>query len=236
MAKKKTSKTSPKPQPARPYHLLAPFIVSVVASLLYVAPQEVPNVSMAAVKVLPILSLMWAVFKKEKLEGEVLVVFIGLFLSLFGDYYMVWPEESFLEGTVSFMVVESFYITSLGFKPANWMTGPLVYSLGLFWITLTYPVIPTPVLKIAVTFYALFLSTLLWRSIDRARFRKDIPWERRASSVAGAALIVASDMGIGTLQLGRLVPHFVAQFYILSTYYLAQLLLVMGACGNLWKV
>lgn len=235
--KKSSTPSTPKPRPPFPYRLFVPFGVCVAMALLYVAPQEVPKLSMAVVKCLPILSLMSLILQKENLKGggEVTLVFIGLGLSLFGDYYLIWPDEKFVEGVVSFVIAESFYITSHGFKKVSWRSGVFVYSLALFSITYVYQFLPSPVHKLAATFYSLSLGTMLWRTVDRAWLRRDIPWERRMSSVAGAAMLVVSDFCIGTLQFGRLVPHVVAQLTILSTYYLAQMLLVLGACGRLWR-
>ncbi|KAK8385230.1 hypothetical protein O3P69_012203 [Scylla paramamosain] len=212
MARKKrtSATTTTRSHGAFPYRLFLPFVVCVAASLVYVAPQEVPKLSMA-------------------------VSFIGLGLSLFGDYYLIWPDETFLEGLVSFVVAESFYITSHGFKKVSWRSGVLVYSLCLFSLTVVYNFLPTPIHKIAVTFYSFSLGTMLWRTIDRAWLRRDIPWGRRVCSAGGATALVVSDFCIGTLQFGRLVPHALAQLTILSTYYLAQLLIVLGACGRLWR-
>ncbi|XP_063847050.1 lysoplasmalogenase TMEM86B-like [Scylla paramamosain] len=239
MARKKrtSATTTTRPHGAFPYRLFLPFVLCVAASLVYVAPQEVPKLSMAVVKCLPILSLMVVILQKESLKGggEVALVFIGLGLSLFGDYYLIWPDETFLEGLVSFVVAESFYITSHGFKKVSWRSGVLVYSLCLFSLTVVYNFLPTPVHKIAVTFYSFSLGTMLWRTIDRAWLRRDIPWGRRVCSAGGATALVVSDFCIGTLQFGRLVPHALAQLTILSTYYLAQLLIVLGACGRLWR-
>lgn len=68
----------------------------------------------------------------------------------------------------------------------------------------------------------------------RARFQKDVPGVRRLCTALGAATFCVSDLCIVVLQLGRLLPHLYAQLIILSTYYLAQLLLVLGSAERFW--
>ncbi|XP_037799119.1 lysoplasmalogenase-like protein TMEM86A [Penaeus monodon] len=219
-----------------PYHHLLPYLASVVVSLVFFAPDEAPTGKGLALKCFPIVLLTLHLKAVEgSRQGEAKWVYRALQFSVVGDAFLVWPDQFFIQGILFFAVAQILYIKAFGFREVSIGLGAIpLYGLSLIVLVLILPGLPTP-LRVAVPVYALIITTMLWRAVDRARLRTDLSQERRLSSLLGAVIFVISDLCIATLQVGQLIPHAYAQVIILLTYYLAQLFLVLGSFESFWE-
>ncbi|XP_071513049.1 lysoplasmalogenase TMEM86B-like [Panulirus ornatus] len=217
-----------------PLHQLLPFAVTVGACFVWYVPVEEPSVAGMVLKCLPIVCLLVFLATTEQGQGESAKVQAALCFSLVGDAFLVWPENYFLGGIVFFGVAQGLYVFSFGWKGVSWVLGVALHGLNLLVLSVMLPTMPTLYLKVAIAIYSFTITSMFWRALDRSRFRKDLPGARRLCTALGAATFCVSDLCIVVLQLGRLLPHLYAQLIILSTYYLAQLLIVLGSAESFW--
>ncbi|MDX1599926.1 MAG: lysoplasmalogenase [Anaerolineales bacterium] len=149
------------------------------------------------------------------------VVAIALMFSLFGDVFLMLPQDRFLAGLVSFLLAHLAYLTAFTGDTRGVM--PVAIGLPILAIAIGAYAFLAPGLgrrRIPVLAYALVISFMLWTAWGRAlRF----PEPRTFSAGIGASLFFVSD---GLLAFHRFRAHQQwGQAAILSTYYLAQLLL-----------
>lgn len=145
-------------------------------------------------------------------------VLIGLVLSLGGDVALLWPQQGFLPGLVSFLLAHLAYLvafTRVRRFAAVWAPF-VVYALvaGAILAALWHSV-PGP-LRLPVLAYVLCLASMaaqaavLWRS-----------GAPRAGILAiGGALFVVSDALLATNKFALPLPA--SGFWILATYWSAQ--------------
>jgi len=149
----------------------------------------------------------------------------GLVFSLAGDCLLMFSGY-FIPGLLSFLVAHLFYIAL--FKQGQpWFPSrrALVATLGVG--ALMYAVLfagLTPVLRIAVAAYVLVIALMAAQAIGRATVLRD----RASVWVAiGAGFFMLSDALLATNKFATPLP--MAQLWVLSTYYIAQILMTRFA-------
>jgi sterol desaturase/sphingolipid hydroxylase (fatty acid hydroxylase superfamily)/uncharacterized membrane protein YhhN len=147
----------------------------------------------------------------------------ALVFSLVGDVLL---PANFIPGLVSFLIAHLCYI-ALFRQDAPWLPSrkalACTIAAAIVMYAILFPNLP-PVLKIAVAAYALVIATMAAQAIGRATVLKDA----NAIGVAiGALVFMLSD---STLAINKFaVPLPMAEFWVLATYYVAQLLIVHHA-------
>jgi alkylglycerol monooxygenase len=149
----------------------------------------------------------------------------GLSGSLVGDVLLM-QSGLFIPGLVSFLVAHLFYIAlfrqgmpwfpSRRALAATLGVGALMYAF--LWSGLN------PVLKVAVAAYVVVIALMAAQAIGRAVVLRD------AASIwvaVGAGFFMLSDATLATNKFALPVP--MAQFWILATYYVAQILIACNA-------
>ncbi|XP_068245038.1 lysoplasmalogenase TMEM86A-like [Palaemon carinicauda] len=229
----KSSQKSPVRVPKElPAHHLVPYLLAVLASFVWFLPWD-PTPWRTFLKFLPILYLIAYLGVTEKGKGESGKIFFGLIFSAVGDAFMAYPDTWFLQGIQTFGISQIFYTAAFGFKAIKLPLGIGLYAIGFVLLYFILPHIPSP-LNVAIPIYNLLIGTMFWRALDRYILMTHIRLERRVCSVLGAVLFITSDTCIVFLQIFKLIPHIPAQIIILSTYYAAQLLLMLGSAENFW--
>ena len=148
----------------------------------------------------------------------------GLGCSLAGDSFLMFPGF-FIPGLVSFLVAHLCYI-ALFKRGLPWFPTrrALLATLGIG-VAIYAIVFPglSPVLRIAVGTYVVVIALMAAQAIGRATVLRDRP----AVAVAvGACLFMLSD---GLLAINKFaLPLPMGQFWVLGTYYGAQILIVAG--------
>jgi alkylglycerol monooxygenase len=149
----------------------------------------------------------------------------ALACSLVGDCFLMFPGF-FIPGLVSFLIAHLFYIALLR-QGLSWFPSrralPITFGLGAAMYAFLFNGL-NPVLKIAVAAYVVVIALMAAQAIGRAAVLRD------KSSVAvavGAGFFMLSDSLLATNKFVFPLP--MAQFWVLATYYVAQILIACNA-------
>jgi uncharacterized membrane protein YhhN len=147
----------------------------------------------------------------------------GLVLSLGGDVALLWPQQGFLPGLVSFLLAHLAYLRAFT-RDTRFAARPLAFAayaavagalLAVLWTG-----VPGP-MRVPVLVYVAALASMAAQALARW-------WQHRSSPAAGsmrhaavgAALFVCSDALIAIDRFHRPLPH--ALVPILALYWIAQ--------------
>jgi alkylglycerol monooxygenase len=149
----------------------------------------------------------------------------GLVFSLAGDCFLMFPGF-FIPGLAAFLVAHLFYI-GLFKQGVPWFPSSraLVVTLGLggaMYAFLFNGLDPT--LKIAVAAYVVVIALMAAQAIGRAVVLRD---KASALVAVGAGFFMLSDSLLATNRFAFALP--MAQFWVLATYYVAQILIAANA-------
>lgn len=149
---------------------------------------------------------------------------ISLLFSLGGDVFLMLPGDYFIPGLASFLVAHVFYFVIFrdghAWFPHKGALG-VVLAFGAAMYAVLWSHLPDPALKAAVAAYVTVICLMAGQAIGRAIVQGDAS----ARWVAvGACIFMASDSMIAINQFLTPVP--LAGFWILFTYYAAQILIV----------
>lgn len=156
----------------------------------------------------------------------------GLWLSLAGDVFLMWPQ-GFLPGLVSFLLAHLAYIVaftrSLRFA-ARWQPFALYGAVAALLLAQLWPGIPAPLQAPVVAYVACLASMAaqagaLWLA---ARGGPDAPLARRAA--IGGLLFMTSDALLAFNKFDAPLP--LASVWILATYWTAQVLIAASMRGR----
>ena len=149
----------------------------------------------------------------------------GLAASMAGDVLLML-KGMFIPGLVTFLIAHLFYI-ALFRQGMTWFPSrrALMATLGVgvsmyafLWSGLA------PVLKVAVAAYVVVIALMAAQAIGRALVLRDAA----STAVAvGACFFMLSDAMLATNRFALPLP--MAQFWVLSTYYIAQMLIACNA-------
>ena len=149
----------------------------------------------------------------------------GLAFSLVGDCFLMFPGF-FIPGLVAFLAAHVCYIALFRQGVAWFPSGrALVATLGVgaAMYAFLYNGL-APGLKVAVAAYVVVIALMAAQAIGRATVLRD----RASMAVAfGAVFFMASDSLLATNKFAFPLP--MAQFWVLATYYAAQLLIACNA-------
>ncbi len=155
------------------------------------------------------------------------ILMAALAASLAGDVFLMLPGGYFIPGLASFLVAHLFYI-ALFHQGVPWFPSrrALVATLGVggamygwVWAGLT-----DPVLQVAVAAYVSVISLMVAQAIGRAAVQRD---SRSAAVALGACVFMLSDSLIAINRFVQPLP--LVSLWVLSSYYLAQVLMVHNA-------
>ncbi len=156
-----------------------------------------------------------------------LILLGALVASLVGDVLLMQSDAYFIPGLVAFLVAHGFYIALFLQDSPRFPSGrALLATLGvgaamLVWL---WGGLTDPGLKIAVPVYVGVIALMAAQAIGRATVLRDA----RAWGVAvGALVFMLSDALIAVNRF--VLPLPLAPLWILSSYYLAQCLIVHNA-------
>ena len=104
-------------------------------------------------------------------------IFVGLLFSMIGDACLVYKEQYFVPGLISFAVAHVIYFTAFGIKPFNIRLALALMALCVPISAIYIPFITSYVLKVLVPAYILLILSMLWRAISRlCIFNKEVEW------------------------------------------------------------
>lgn len=145
-------------------------------------------------------------------------VLIGLVASLAGDIALLWPQQGFLTGLVSFLLAHLAYLwafTRLRPFASDWRPFVLYAAVAGGILALLWPGVPGA-LRVPVVAYVAALASMAAQAA--VLWRAGLP--RGAVLALGGALFVASDGLLATNKFSGPLP--LASLWILATYWSAQ--------------
>ncbi|MDO8449912.1 MAG: lysoplasmalogenase family protein [Rhodoferax sp.] len=151
----------------------------------------------------------------------------ALAASLAGDVFLMLPGGYFIPGLASFLVGHLFYI-ALFHRGMPWfpsrraLLGTLGVGAAMYaWV---WGGLNDPVLKVAVAAYVTVIALMTAQAIGRAQVQRD---PASTAVAVGACFFMLSDSLIAINRFVQPVP--LVALWVLSTYYMAQILIVHNA-------
>lgn len=151
-------------------------------------------------------------------------LFWGLIFSCIGDAYLVFPDY-FLFGISAFVVAQSIYVSLFGGGLVMFWSATqaeVIIGLGVAAISCLVCVLIVRhtklLLAVVVAIYCVLISIMLWSALIQAYRSLN---DHTIIRAAGATMFYTSDLLLGVDKWGMKIPY--AQFFIMTTYYSAQL-------------
>lgn len=168
-----------------------------------------------------LLVIAWAFTRGAEVPVQRRRILIGLWLSLAGDVFLLWPGQGFLPGLVSFLLAHLAYIAAFsvpvrfGAKPVAFAVYGVIAALILSQLWGGVPA----ALRAPVVGYVVCLACM---AAQAAAWWLSAPASPLARCAAvGGLLFMASDSLLAINKFASPLP--LAALWILSTYWLAQL-------------
>lgn len=158
-------------------------------------------------------------------RSHTLLLVAALLLCLAGDVFLMLPGL-FIPGLVSFLLAHLCYLALFRqgqrwFPSGKALAGTLAAAVVMY--AILFPHLD-PVLKVAVAAYALVIATMAAQAMGRAAVLRD---PAAVGVAVGAGLFMLSDALLAINRFAQPLP--LAQLWVLSTYYAAQVLIVRNA-------
>lgn len=221
------------PTPVRPPAPLAPLaVVAPVCAVLAIlsAPwafgQPWLNFVFKPLTTLLIIAYAWPRGRSRPVSRR--WVLAGLWLSLCGDVALMWPQQGFLPGLVSFLLAHLAYLWAFTRDGVRLAARPLPFVfygvLAALILWQLWPGVPAG-LRLPVLAYVLCLASMAAQAavlgLQTRADGPDDPRRRRGVVLAlGGALFLASDALLATNRFALPLP--LSGLWILATYWLAQ--------------
>ena len=158
-------------------------------------------------------------------RGFDLKLLAALLLCLAGDVFLMFPGY-FIPGLVSFLAAHLCYLL-LFRQGVRWFASgrallATLVAAGVM-VAVLFPHLG-PVLRVAVTAYALVIALMAAQAIGRATVLRD---PASVAVAVGAGFFMLSDTLLAINRFAQPLP--MASFAVLATYYLAQVLIVSNS-------
>ena len=216
----------------------AAFIILVLVFFFVSYPnltQPEETVTLGFFKILPMLTLIYTVTQTpevDEVHAQQMKHFkYGLIFSVVGDIFMNWKSAHFIPAMGMFALAQLFYIRSFRLKPTGYEAASFCFTSGFVSFMFLLPGIKERGLQTAVFIYGGLVMAVWWRTIVR--------WQTTPSlinmlGVFGGLSFAVSDfiIGLDTWKFPKRVPYAFAM--IMTTYYLAQLLLTLSVVNYGW--
>ncbi len=151
----------------------------------------------------------------------------ALAASLAGDVFLMLPGNYFIPGLASFLLAHLFYIALLRqgipWFPSRWaLLGTLAVGAAMYiWV---WGGLSDPILKVAVAAYVGVIALMVAQALGRAT----VQGNPASKAVAlGACIFMLSDSLIAINRFVQPLP--LVSLWVLSSYYLAQFLMIHNA-------
>ena len=151
----------------------------------------------------------------------------ALLASLAGDMFLMLPANWFIPGLASFLVAHLFYVSlfrsgQVWFPSRRALVATLAFGVAM--LAFLWGGLGNNALKAAVAAYVAVIALMAAQAIGRATVLRD------AQSIAvalGACIFMLSDSLIAVNRFVTPIP--LAGLWVLSSYYLAQILIVLNS-------
>lgn len=195
----------------------------VISAIHIFADYKFPN-AVYFTKPLPLLFIIfYCLLSKDLFQSNKLFIFLGFIFTLAGDLLLI-NKKYFYFGLISFLITHLFFITYLllQFHPHF---NIIIFFIIVFAFIMFYRQIITRVQskKSYLNLYGIILFILLWQSLEQLNYYKN------SSSLIFAIGIILFAISDILIAFNKFIAKFhSAQFLILSTYFLAQFLILIS--------
>ena len=179
--------------------------------------------------IIPLLGLTYYYSLEKKLSFFKDAILLALFFSWLGDILLL-NESMFVPGLISFLTAHIFYIyffarTNSGQASYFKLRPVMLIAVLAYLIEFMYLLWPSlGAMKIPVLLYGITISTMLSAAIWQYQKLDD---RTSLFMIIGATLFVTSDSILAVNKFSS--PFETAGIFIMTTYILAQLFIVLGA-------
>jgi len=183
-------------------------------------------------RVMPVLHLVFMVVStsmdedvKAKSSRYRWHIALGLISACIGDGCTVFVD---IPGVIVSIFGHLFYIRAFGIRPLG--SGPMAASFAIALVAVYFffvDIIPMSIFKVAVAVYLLIVFTMSWRSM--VVLCKEQSFDSFLACL-GSSLLIASDVLLLVDKFHK--PFNQAPFWIMLTYYIAQLGIGLSACNT----
>jgi uncharacterized membrane protein YhhN len=208
---------SPRLSSALPWLVLASALLCIAA-----ATAVIPSAAAFVFKPLTtLLVIVWAWPRGAAQATQRRLVLVGLWLSLAGDVFLLWPREGFLPGLVSFLLAHLAYIAAFS-VPVRFAARPLVFAayavVAAAILSALWHGVP-PGLRVPVIAYVACLASM---AAQAAVWWRSAPTSTEARWAAlGGLLFMASDSLLAINKFATPLPA--SALWILASYWAAQM-------------
>ena len=169
-----------------------------------------------------ILIILFSIFQVPEVSiFYKMMIIYGLAFSMLGDIMLMLPTDKFMHGLASFLIAHIFYIIAFvsdSIFPANILYLIPGLIIGAIILRILLPRVEGKTIPIVI--YSLVLILLLWQATSRLGLSYS---HSSIVALVGSIFFISSDV---TLVFNRFVRKLKdGQLFILSTYYIAQLLI-----------
>ncbi|CAG0883686.1 unnamed protein product [Cyprideis torosa] len=211
---------------------LVPFLKTTAIYYVVFIPNDEPSTFAVVLKCLPVLSLVFFVLLHGMSLGQEHAysrrVLFGLAFSMLGDAFLIY-EEAFVHGIAAFAIAQIMYISAFGFSPIKPAIGGILGGVASLVYSFVAPFLDGPLAYI-IPMYIILLTVMGWRAIARVQFFEELwTWTKLCSCVGGIAFVI-SDSVLAVNAFLVTVPYH--QAIIMTTYYLAQLMIALSVVDS----
>ena len=205
------------------------FLIVISSCITIRAKTNHSTIQLLIFKLLTIgLIISFAVIFRYNHDFYFFTIISGLFFSLIGDIFLIFPKKHFLRGLISFLIGHIFYIVAFSSERtvilASWIPLPLIlYGLAIFYILRSH----LGKMLLPVLIYMIIILVMAWQAWERWLWFQN---RMALCAAVGAVLFLISD---SLLAINRFKRSFkMAEVLILSTYFSAQWLIALSLQSN----
>jgi uncharacterized membrane protein YhhN len=177
--------------------------------------------------------LVW-VWQAGGFKGHMVWFALGLVFSLFGDIFLMLPQEQFIAGLISFLLAHIAYL--IGFlatiPPLNIVSLILAVLVGItaarIYRTIAASLVASgdQALRPPVLIYTVVISSMLWSALMTLVGREWLAIQALLAA-GGALLFFLSDTFLAWNKFVSPIRH--GNLLVIITYHLGQVMIILGA-------
>lgn len=198
-------------------------LILISAAIHIVADYKFKNITHFTKPIPMLIIIGFCLFSENCFSSNKIFILLGFIFSLAGDIFLL-NKTQFVKGLLSFLIAHFFYIIFVLSTSQFHFTIILFAITFLIFSTFYFAIIrKINSYKIFVIIYSFIILFLLWQSLELSIYL------RNQSSIIFAIGIILFVLSDSLLAYNRFVKKFFsAQFVILSTYFLAQTLILFS--------
>jgi uncharacterized membrane protein YhhN len=167
--------------------------------------------------------LIAIIFPAIEIQYKIFIV-LGLLFSLFGDMFLIYPEQHFKKGLIAFLIGHICYITAFTVSSSVHFTSWIFFPIAIVGVLYLRNILPySGKMNIPITIYIIIIVIMGWMAMERLNY---IPTSGTILAAIGAVLFMISDAVLALNKFRK--PFISAELIILTNYFTAQWLFAVS--------